>query len=97
MACRGSFLSSHEENDRDPRSGRDLDPYKPVCLMSCLEDVRDPAFLHAFATDPGVVELVTGSVPVEHHIKVLNSHGIPYEIQKYQALPKRQIMHAEFK
>ena len=45
MACRGSFPSCHEENDPNPKSGRDLDPDKPGYSTSCREDVTDPAFL----------------------------------------------------
>ena len=76
MACHGTFLSCHEKNDPDPNSSRDLDPDKPVLSTSCQEDVTDPAILCAFfvftpycttfASNPSVVESVSGSVPVEH-------------------------------
>ena len=39
--------SCREENDPDPKSGRDLDLDKPVCA-SCLEDVTESTFLHSF-------------------------------------------------
>ena len=48
MACHGSFPSCHEENDPNPKSGRDLDPEKPVCTVSCWGDVSNPAFLRVF-------------------------------------------------
>ena len=35
MACHGSFTSCHEENDPDPKYGRDRDPDKPVCAKCC--------------------------------------------------------------
>ena len=35
MAFHGSFLSCPEENYPDSKSGRDLDPDKPVCTTSC--------------------------------------------------------------
>ena len=41
------FPSCHEENGPDPKSGRDLDPDKPVCAKSCREDITDPAFSRA--------------------------------------------------
>ena len=48
MACPDSFPSCHEENDPNPKSGRDLDPDKPVWSTSCREYVTDPSFSHAF-------------------------------------------------
>ena len=65
MTCCGSFPSCREENFPDPKSGRDLDPEKQVCATSCQEDVINH-FCVFFATDPGVVESVIGSVSVEH-------------------------------
>ena len=44
--CR--FPSCLEENDPDPKSGRELDPDLPVWSTSCLEDVTDPSFSHSF-------------------------------------------------
>ena len=64
MAFPDNFLSCHEENDPDSKSGWDLDPDKPV--WSCREDVINQAFCVTFTTNPRVVESVTGSVPVEH-------------------------------
>ena len=48
MACCGSFPSCHEENNPDPKSGRDLDPDKPGCTTFCRRDVTDPTFSHTF-------------------------------------------------
>ena len=48
MACRGSFPSCREENHPNPKSGRNLDPDKPVCATLCRGDVTDPAFLPIF-------------------------------------------------
>ena len=72
-ACHSSFPSCCKENHPDTKSGRDLDPDKPVCAMYCLGDVTNPTFLHAFlwflspdfptfATDPRVIESVTGTL-----------------------------------
>ena len=77
IACPGSFPSCREENDPDSKSGWDLNPDKPECSTSCWEDVTDPSFSRAFfvvfvpdsttfATDPRVIESITGSFPVEH-------------------------------
>ena len=41
-ACRGSSPYCHEENYPNPKSGRDIDPDKPACAMSCQGDVTDP-------------------------------------------------------
>ena len=38
MSCPSTFPSSCGENHPDPKSGRDLDPDKPGCTMSCRED-----------------------------------------------------------
>ena len=38
MACRGSFPFCHGDNHPDQKSGRDLDPDKPVCTVSCQGD-----------------------------------------------------------
>ena len=63
------------DNHPDPRSGREVDPDKPQCTMSCQEDVTDPKFLCAFFSicvldhrllQPRVVKIVIGSVSVEH-------------------------------
>ena len=75
-ACRGSFPSGRGETAPNPKSGWDLHPDKLVCSTFCQKDVTDPSFLPpfvcffvpystTFATDPRVVEWVTGSVPVE--------------------------------
>ena len=79
MARLGSFQSCHGENDPDPESGQDLDSDKPVCSTSCQEDVTTHHFCvpfcgfvpdsTTFATNPRVVESVTGSVQVEYRHK----------------------------
>ena len=76
MASPGSFPSCPEENDPDPKSSWDLHQNKPVYFISCQKDVTKPVFLLAFccfcpnsttfATNPRVVESVTGSIPAEH-------------------------------
>ena len=48
IACPGSFTFCCEENDPDPKSGRDLDPDKPVWSTSYWEDVTDPSFCMLF-------------------------------------------------
>ena len=48
MAYPDGFPSCFEENDSDPKSGRDLDPDKPVWSTSCREDVTDPSILRTF-------------------------------------------------
>ena len=47
-ACPDCFLSCHEENDPDLKSGRDFDPHKQVWCTSCREDITDPSFLRVF-------------------------------------------------
>ena len=77
MACPGSFLSCCKENDTDPKSGRYLDPDKPVCATTSQGDITDQTFLHTFfvvfvpnslifVTDHRVAGSVIGSVPVEN-------------------------------
>ena len=46
LACPGIFRSCCEENDPDPKSGRDLD--KLVYATFCRGYVTDPAFLRIF-------------------------------------------------
>ena len=48
MACPGSFLSCHKENDPDSNSVWDLDPGKPVWSTFCQEYVTNPSFSHTF-------------------------------------------------
>ena len=48
MACPDSFQSCREENDPDPKSGRDLDSDKAVWATPCQEGETDPSFSCAF-------------------------------------------------
>ena len=76
MACPGSFPSCHEENDPDPKLGRDLHPDNGKIYVMSGRCHRPSIFAHfflvfvpnsmTFSTDPRVVESVTGLVPVEH-------------------------------
>ena len=70
MACPGSFLFCHGENDPDPKSGWYLDPDKLGCSIAGQGDVTDPKCFYIifvsdsknFATDPRVIGLVIGLV-----------------------------------
>ena len=76
MAFCSHFLCSYRENHPSSKSGRDLDPDRLGCTMSCRGDVTDPTFScflsdfvlnsPTFVTDPRVIESVIGSAPIEH-------------------------------
>ena len=60
MTCHGSFPSCCEENDSDPKSGRDLDQHFHMLFVVFVPDST------IFATNPRIIELVVGSAPMEH-------------------------------
>ena len=81
-ACPGSFLSCHEENGPDSKSGWDVDPDKPVWSTFCREDVTDPSFcvlfcgfrprFHYFCNRPTLLGQFQWNTPINVRSSVVN-------------------------
>ena len=86
----GSFSSSREEKDPNPKLGRDFSPDKLRCSTCCRGGIANPKFLctffwispsGTFQTDPRVVKLVVGSASVErpHKLRLKQTHFNQYK------------------